>query len=140
MTKEKIILTPETYENVSRMLNSPDEENAVVALSAMEEMDFKSCKMYMALLYKESYLNRYAMWEQNAPNLLQNVKNLKLDEGITLTSIFLTLEKEASEGELQVYANKFRDTLAEMLKVWGFGKVIPGLNISITVKPQNERS
>lgn len=139
MSKEKITLTPETFENVSRMLTSPDEENAVVALSALEGMDFKSCKMYMALLYKESHLNRTAMWQEHAPTVLEKIKGLKLDDEVTLTSIFLALEKDATPGELLVYSSRFAETLKVMLKTWGFGKIIDDLDIKITVKDDRQK-
>ena len=137
-TTEKIVLSPETYENVSRMLGSPDNENVLVALSALEGMDFKSCKMYMALLYKESQ-SKAAMWEEHAPTLLKNIKSLGLDEGITLTSIFKVLNKDASEGELQVFSDRFGGTLKTMLKAWGFGEIIDDLNIKISVNNDRQK-
>lgn len=132
-TTEKIVLSPDTYENVSRMLRSPDDENVIVGLSALEGMDFKSCKLYMALLYKESS-NKKSLWKEHAPNLLKNVEGLGLGEEMTLKSIFNTLKKDASPGELQVFANKFQEMLSVMLKGWGFGDMIDGMNINITVK------
>lgn len=137
-TTEKIILTPETYENVSRMLRSPDDENAIVALSAMEGMDFKSCKLYMALLYKESS-NKKALWKEHAPNLLKNVESLGFTDECTLRMIFDKLRAEASEGELTVYATKFQEMLVVMLKGWGFGPMIDNLNIKITVKDDKQK-
>lgn len=132
-TKEKITLTPETFENVSRMLISPDEENAVVALSAMEGMDFRSCKMYMALLYKESR-HKSQLWKDNCPILYANVMKLGIDDQFTLRSIFNSLKNEASPEELEVFCKEFEKGIVGMLKGWNFGAMIDEVDIKITIK------
>ncbi len=130
---EKITLTPETFENVNRMLVSPDEENAIVALSALEGMDFRSCKMYMALLYKESR-QKNNLWKEHCPKLLANIQGLGLDEQVTLRSIFNTLKEDATPGEMEVFCREFEKGLKGMLKGWNFGAMIDDLDIKITTK------
>lgn len=135
---EKIVLTPETFENVSRMLNSPDEENTIVALSAMEGMDFRSCKMYMALLYKESR-QKANLWKEHSPNLLANILKVGIDEQCTLRSIFDTLREEASPGELEVFCKEFEKGILGMLRGWNFGKMLDDVNIKITIKNEGQK-
>lgn len=130
---EKITLNPETFDNVSKMLNSPDQENATTALMAMEQMDFNNSKLYMVLLYKET-VDKKHLWEQNCPGVLKNINNLGLDEHLSFKSIFLNLKDKVSDEEMQVFLSRFGSVLKKLLNDWGFKGMVEDLDILITLK------
>jgi len=132
MNSEKIVLNPESFENISKMLNSPDEENAAVGLMTIAQMDFTKSKMYMVLLYKDS-LNK-ELWEEHCPDVVKNIKNLKLDDVLSFTSIYDQMKKTSSKDEMAVFLDRFTYSLRVMLKNWGYANIMPDVDIKITMK------
>jgi len=132
MNSEKIVLNPESFENISKMLNSPDEENAAVGLMTIAQMDFTKSKMYMVLLYKDS-LNK-ELWEEHCPDVVKNIKNLKLDDVLSFTSIYDQMKKTSSKDEMAVFLDRFTYSLSVMLKNWGYANIMPDIDIKITMK------
>jgi hypothetical protein len=130
---EKIELNPETFENVRRMLASPDEANVITGLMALEQIDFRSSKMYLVMLYKEN-TERKGLWQVNCPNLVKNIENLGLDNEMSFVSIYDKLFEDVTPDEEAVYFERFGAMAAVMLKGWGFAKMIDDLDIVIKRK------
>ena len=54
----------EKYQNIKDMLSSPDQENKVLALSIIEEHDFKN-NMCAMLLWKKHSLLKNELWQKD---------------------------------------------------------------------------
>ena len=130
---EKVNMDNESFETISKMLLSPDQENATTALLAMEQMDFKKGTMYFALLYRDS-MDKQALWKDNAPGLLKNIQGLGLDDAVSYRSIWNLLKSKATIEEKEVFANRFGSVMGQTLAEWGFKDIMKDLQVSITIK------
>lgn len=130
---EKITLNKDTFENVRRMLASPDEANVMTGLMALEQVDFRTSTMYMVMLYKETSEKRH-LWEVNCPNLLKNIDGLGLDSDISFMSIYKKLMDKISPDEEQLFLDRYSAVVGKLLQAWGFSGMIEELDIKITRK------
>ena len=137
LEKKKVKLDAESFDSITKMLASPDQENLTTAMMAMEEMDFKQGKMYFALLYRAS-LEKQDLWKTHAPNLLKNIQGLGLDEVVSYRSIWNILKKAASDEEKSVFAERFSKVVGTTLGEWGFKDIMKDLKITVTIKKDAE--
>ena len=137
LEKKKVKLDAESFDSITKLLASPDQENLTTAMMAMEEMDFKQGKMYFALLYRAS-LEKQDLWKTHAPNLLKNIQGLGLDEVVSYRSIWNILKKGASDEEKSVFAERFSKVVGTTLGEWGFKDIMKDLKITVTVKKDAE--
>lgn len=80
MSKEKIKIGKETYEQLKSMLESSDQENIVVGLSCIEASDFKSNITYVLLLMHEADVS-YKMWKEHAAETIKKYTTLGISQG-----------------------------------------------------------
>jgi len=137
LEKKKVKLDTESFDSITKMLASPDQENVATALMAMEEMDFKQGKMYFALLYRAS-LEKQDLWKTHAPNLLKNIQGLDLDDVVSYRSIWNVLKKNASDEEKSAFAERFSKVVGTTLGEWGFKDIMKDLKITVTIKKDAE--
>jgi hypothetical protein len=130
-TLQKIKIDADSFESVSKMLTSPSEEDAATALMAMEQMDFRAGSMFFAILYRDS-LDKVKLWENNAPNLLKNIKALGLDEIVSYRSMWNKLKDTCSPDEKKVFAKRFGIDAVGILTDWGFKDMIKDFKITVT--------
>ena len=129
---EQLILGPETYENTRRMLESASEEDAIVALNAIEQSDFKKSVVYILLLYKES--KRRNLWEKNCPDILKKIKNIDFsNDVIPYKEIYTYIKGEVSKKDMSFFLNRFSEQVKGYLINQGF-KFMNELNVTITTR------
>ena len=130
---EKIKIDTESFNNVLKMLNSSNQEDAITALMAMEQMDFKSGSMFFAILYKNT-ISKTSLWETNAPNLLKNINFIGVDTTMSYKSIWNKLKDTSSQEEKKLFASMYAADVIEILNDWGFKGMLEDFVITITCK------
>jgi hypothetical protein len=139
MTPETVTLKAETFDNVLNMLNSVDPENRVVALSCIENVDFKTNLVYIMLLKKQGDKATTAEWKEHAPKVCQMLSsiNINLDNALTYKQILEILTKhKVSAEDIQFYLDKFARTLFTSIKGLGY-EFIDSLEINLKLKTAN---
>jgi hypothetical protein len=107
-------LTKETFDRIKLMLESPDYENTIVGLSAVEASDFKDNLIYVLLLAKQANIKNENMWYKHAPNIHGNFKQLgiNLDNPITYEQILsIAKQYKVSMDDIQFIMDKYADEL-----------------------------
>lgn len=132
-TLEKFKLDAESFESISKMLTSSDEETASTALMALEQMDFRKGSMFFAILYRDS-LEKAKLWETHASDLLKNIKGLGLDEIVSYRSIWNKLKDKATRDEKKVFLDRFSIATGEVLVEWGFKDMMKDFKVIIQLK------
>lgn len=135
-------MTRERFENVRKMLESPDKENQILGLSILEEQDFKENMAFILLCKKYTHATN-KMWEEHCPTMwkqLGEVKGLDLDKVFTFKAILQALTvMNAPYDQIQFYLSTFGAYLLEQLKSLGYD-FIEDLDINIKLKPEYEQS
>lgn len=75
-----VILKRDTYHQIKSMLESSDEENAVVALTIIENSNFRDNLTYILLLMKEADVKR-TLWEKYARQTIKKYEALNVNQG-----------------------------------------------------------
>ena len=127
---QKIKIDADSFESVSKMLTSPSEEDVATALMALEQMDFKKGQLFYAILYRDS-LDKVKLWENNAPNLLKNIKAIGMDEICSYRSMWNKLKGTCSPDEKKVFAKRFGIDAVAILADWGFKDMIKDFKIIV---------
>lgn len=114
----------EKIENLVQMLNSGDNENAITALSILDQQDPTDITMSLFIIGKESHRVTNDAWEKHAPNCktyLESLDNDFLKKPITFGNI-LRLAKKAncSAEELQLLRNYFNKHLLTQMQMVGY--------------------
>ena len=68
-------LDKNTYANMLAMLESPDEENKVVAFECIKNTDLKTNMVYIILLMKEANIKR-EFWVEHVPEITRTVESI----------------------------------------------------------------
>ncbi len=71
MTKAPDI-TPDTFQNILDMANSPDKENQVVALTLVDNLDYKKNLIYILVLKKQATITP-ELWKEHAPKTCKHM-------------------------------------------------------------------
>src|ERR1035437_5999179 len=103
---EKITITKDSFYSLKGMLTSPDKSNSDLAFMALAKMDFASSKLFITLLYRVTQ-DQKSTWDKECKDHVKNIENLKLDNMLSMNSIFAKLSKDCSADELQVYFDQF---------------------------------
>lgn len=118
-------------ENIIKMLNSPDEENHVVALSVLEQQSFKKCFVQLAIAYKFGK-PKYKLWKLHCPKAfkyLQKILNLKdspygEEKPLTFNDIFnVIIEHKMEPIQLTIFMEMFSKFLTKQCKSLGYNFV-----------------
>lgn len=134
---EKEKMTKEYYENLKQMLNSENKEDMTTALMAMEQMDFRSGKLFFMLLYKETEKHLLSLWHTDAPDLTKNIEQL-LNNDDTYRNIWNVAREEATADEKEVFANVFGSYTMNLLSEWGFKGLIKDFSIKMILKDEQK--
>jgi hypothetical protein len=124
------------YNTLYKMLTSSDEENKVLALSIMNEHDFKTNIMCNFLLYKNTdvYLT---LWEEHAPYVLKNIKsytNSVASNYLTYKDIFnVSKFAKVDSDQLELYLVELNKFLMKTLKNQGYD-YIESIDIKLNIK------
>jgi hypothetical protein len=132
-------ITPETYANILAMANSSDKENKVVALSLVENVDYKSNLTYLLMLKKQADVT-VELWKENAPKLCAEFTRLGLDPAKILTYkqiLVKLLENKSSQEDMEFFCKYFAVHLKDALSNIGYESV-NDLNIEIRLKPNDK--
>ena len=107
MSRDKIVLGRDTYNQVKAMLESSDKENAVVALSCIENGDFKLNITYILLMIKEANVD-YNLWKEHAAETCKKYAQLKIGKPLTYKQILETiLLYKVPVEDIQFYLDRF---------------------------------
>ncbi len=123
------------------MLESPDEENIIVALTCIENSDFKANIAYVLLMMKESNV-AFKNWPQYAPKTMEKYRALGiLTEKRTLTYkkiLEVILDYKVSVKDIQFFMNRFALSMMNDIN----SKRGPGESLieHITIKINNEQN
>jgi len=140
MTEEQIIITDEQYQSLYGMLQSADQENAVVALHCMENCDFQKSLGKLLYLYKHSKCDDN-LWRDHAPRLTQKLKALGVEIGkdITFEQAFKILaEQKAHPDSFHFLMGKFGGAIRDEIASWGYDW-IASIDIKFTLKDETSR-
>ena len=124
------------YNTLYKMLTSSDEENKVLALSIMNEHDFKINIMCNFLLYKNTdvYLT---LWEEHAAYVLKNIKsytNSVASNYLTYKDIFnVSKFAKVDSDQLELYLVELNKFLMKTLKNQGYD-YIESIDIKLNTK------
>lgn len=124
------------YNTLYKMLTSSDEENKVLALSIMNEHDFKTNIMCNFLLYKNTdvYLT---LWEEHASYVLKNIKsytNSVASNYLTYKDIFnVSKFAKVDSDQLELYLVELNKFLMKTLKNQGYD-YIESIDIKLNTK------
>jgi hypothetical protein len=118
----KVEMTLDSFKNILDMINSPDEENKIVALQCIEHMDYRSNIAYVVMILKNSNLAEQ-FWLENAPKAYNYLKTLDFQVGkaMTFKRIFGTLIKVGvSQEDLQFFFDIFGEELKRTMEGMGY--------------------
>lgn len=124
------------YNTLYKMLTSTDQENKVLALSIMNEHDFKTNIMCNFLLYKNTdvYLT---LWEEHAAYVLKNIKsytNSVASNYLTYKDIFnVSKFAKVDSDQLELYLVELNKFLMKTLKNQGYD-YIDSIDIKLNTK------
>jgi len=134
-TTERIKVDINNYENFWSMLNSSDEGNAVVALSILENADFRESLPYILLLVKSQDGSGRQLWLNNASKLTKKIETLGINLGTSLSYkvIIEIIKDKCSTEATQFVIDKFTIILTKYLIKWGFD-FVKDLDVKLTLK------
>jgi hypothetical protein len=119
---DKIEMTLESFKNILDMVNSPDDENKIVALQCIENMNYKANIVYVVMILKNSNLQE-SLWLENAPKAYGYLKTLEFQVGkaMTFKRIFGTLIKlGVNPDDLQFFFDLFGEELMRTMTGMGY--------------------
>jgi thiol-disulfide isomerase/thioredoxin len=135
---DKLVLDSESYESLSRMLNST-EEDTIVALTCLNNVNQKDSLVYTLFLRKKSKLY-YKMWANYCPKLIKYHESLGVSDknyNIKYNTIIDIIEKtDNKEQNIEVFLKEFSKFLqGNLSKAFGF---IDELEFVLKFKNKNE--
>lgn len=138
-TKELIKVDITNYENFWEMLNSPDKENAVVALAILDQADFRESLPYILLLFKNKDSNARESWLKEAPNLGSKLAGISInkDTNLSYKNIVDFVKDRCTPEGLQFTIDKFSIVLKKYLVEWGLD-FCTDLDLKLTLKTKEE--
>ena len=103
-----IILKRDTYHQIKSMLESSDEENAVVALTIIENSNFRDNLTYILLLMKEADI-KMTLWRDHAKKIIKKYEALNINYGsLSYKKIMeLITEYNAPLSDIQFFMDCF---------------------------------
>jgi hypothetical protein len=128
-----------TYDNFKGMLSSTDRENAHVALTILEQADYKKCFPYILMLLKDQISIQEVEWTNAAPKLHNKLKELNVSLGfgggeqLTFKRMFDIVKDDCDKTAVQFIINKFAKTLEGLLAEWGID-LIKELDLKLDLK------
>lgn len=134
-------LGADTFDSILSMMNSPDKENVVVALQAVENVDFKENLAYLVMLKMKANVTA-DVWRTNAPECTKRLERIGIpaDKPLSYKNVLETFVKyKVPEEALQFYYNNFGSYLLAELKKLGYDWV-ETVEIKLVLKNKDEPS
>lgn len=129
-------ITQEKYDNIIKMLKSPDESNQIFGLTILNELSFSDNITKILLILKHSNTN-IGLWQKHAPGLyvdLSDLKELDLKKHITYKHLLNTLiVNKVSAEQIEFYMNDFSKYLLNQIQAMGYD-YIDDIHLSIKLK------
>jgi len=128
-----------TYETFKGMLVSSDRENTHVALTILEQANYKKNFPYILMLIKDQVSITEQEWESGAPKLRDQLKGLGISLGfsggeqLTFKRMFEIVKDDCDKSAVQFVINQFAKTLSGLLAEWGID-LVKELNLNLTIK------
>lgn len=139
-TEEQVAISDEQFEGLFKMVQSTDQENAIVALHVMENCDFRKSLGKLLYLYKHSKCDK-ELWKEHAPKLTSKLVGIgiTMGEDITFETAFKILaEEKASADSFQFLMTKFGNVIRDEIASWGYDW-IESIEIKIRLKDETSR-
>jgi thiol-disulfide isomerase/thioredoxin len=135
---DKLVLDSESYESLSRMLNST-EEDTIVALTCLNNVNQKDSLVYTLFLRKKSKLY-YKMWANYCPKLIKYHESLGVSDknyNIKYNTIIDIIKKtDNKEHNTEIFLKEFAKFLQNSLsEAFGF---IDELDFTLKLKNKDE--
>lgn len=127
--------TLEKFDSVVKMLQSTDEENIVLALTLIEQLEFKENLVFILLAKKNAHCNN-PMWEKNAPVTFRNLKAVtpNVSKVLTFKKILQILVAQKVDAEqMQFYLDVFAKYLKEQITAQGMD-FVEDIEMKIKIK------
>jgi hypothetical protein len=123
------------YHNFWALLKSPDKENSVVALSILNNADFRVSLPYILLLFKDQSKEDRLLWAREAPALFEKLKAMDVipDSNLSFKKILDLVSKECSTESVQFVIDEFTVLIRRYLIEWGF-TFIEDLDFTLKIK------
>ena len=124
--------------NVIGMLESPDPENHVVALTIMEQQEYKEVLTPLLLAYKFGR-PKEKIWNEHAPNAMHFIKGnvvIVQGKGLTYNDIFKCIaKKQVPAKQMELFMTLFAEYLTKQCKNLGYSFID---KIEFTVKTEED--
>lgn len=132
---DKLVIDTTTYENLWAMLNSKDKENTVVALAAIEQMDYVQSLPYILLLFKGLSENDRRLWFTDANDLGKRLKasGVSPETKLPYQDIYDKVSKDCPKEAVQFVLDEFAKVLQKYIVEWGF-EFVRGLELNLKIK------
>ena len=138
-TKEKVNINVTNYNEFWNLLNSKDKDNAIVAMSILEQSDLRDSLPYILLLFKNHSASKRAEWLKESPILSEKLKTLGVVKDTDLTYkwiIDMIINKCTNEG-IQFIIDKFTIVLHKYTIEWGFD-FMKDIDMKLTLKKDDK--
>ena len=132
---DKLVIDTTTYENLWAMLNSKDKENTVVALAAIEQMDYVQSLPYILLLFKGLSENDRRLWFTDDNDLGKRLKasGVSPETKLPYQDIYDKVSKDCPKEAVQFVLDEFAKVLQKYIVEWGF-EFVRGLELNLKIK------
>jgi hypothetical protein len=138
--KEKLVIDSETYDRLTEMLQST-EEDQVVALECIKNMDQKKSLIYTLLLRKNN-LKTFGLWHEHCSKVLKYHASLGISKDSNSVSyndvMRIMKEQDNKEENVKVFMKDFAKFLKDSMSSTHFN-FIHDVQIEITLKKQDEK-
>ena len=119
-------ITKTKYNNVVKMLKSPEVENQILALTIVNELTIKDNITKILLLKKHSLANN-ELWEENAPlsyAYLKTIDQLDLSKPLSYNQILsVIIQLKVSTEQFDFYMSDFSQYLLTQIQHMGYAFV-----------------
>jgi hypothetical protein len=138
--KEKLVIDSESYDNLSQMLDST-EEDQVVALECIKNVDQKKSLIYTLFLRKNN-LKTFGLWHEHCSKVLKYHASLGISKDSNAVSyndiMKIMKEQDNKEENVKVFMKEFARFLKDSMSTTHF-EFIDDIQIEITLKKQDEK-
>ena len=138
--RNKIVIEGEMFNNLLAMLDSPSEEDQVVALTTVNNLESSKNLIQTLFLRKESKAS-YEAWKKHAPKVIKyHSSKLEIDKDsniITFANILHVLQNQIKEEDnkkeaLVFFTKRFEEFFKVNIK--NFSNIVEDIDIKIKFK------
>jgi hypothetical protein len=132
---EEVVIDAERFENLRKMIESSNTDDAIVALHVMENCDFKNSIGPALYLYKLCKFDP-KLWKEHAPNFCKKAEKLqiKIGEELTFAHLMKILYKNNCDPfHANFVCRKIGDVVKEQFVEWGL-EFIESIEVNVIPK------